>query len=69
MSDRGTREIYPPGSTFKLVTAATALENGMAADTLVNTPSQLTLPNSTSVLGNESNCGNTQQTIDRALQL
>jgi len=69
LSDRGTREIYPPGSTFKLVTAATALENGMAADTLINTPSQLTLPNSTSVLGNESNCGNTQQTMDRALQL
>ena len=70
LSDRGTREIYPPGSTFKLVTAATALENGMAADTLINTPSQLTLPNSTSVLGNEgSACGNTQQTMDRALQL
>jgi peptidoglycan glycosyltransferase len=70
LSDRGTREIYPPGSTFKLVTAATALENGMAADTLINTPSQLTLPNSSSVLGNEgSACGNAQQTLDRALQL
>ena len=70
LSDRGTREIYPPGSTFKLVTAATALENGMASDTMINTPSQLTLPNSSSVLGNEgSACGNTQQTLDRALQL
>ncbi|HET7725540.1 MAG TPA: penicillin-binding protein 2 [Propionibacteriaceae bacterium] len=69
LSDRGTREIYPPGSTFKLVTAAAALENGMTPDTLVDTPSQLTLPNSSSVLGNESNCGNTQQTLDRALQL
>jgi penicillin-binding protein A len=69
LSDRGTREIYPPGSTFKLVTAAAALENGIAPDTLINTPSQLKLPNSSSVLGNESNCGNTQQTMDRALQL
>ncbi|MBI4901528.1 MAG: penicillin-binding protein 2 [Actinobacteria bacterium] len=69
LSDRSTREIYPPGSTFKLVTAAAALENGMTPDTLVNTPSQLTLPNSSSVLGNESNCGNTQQTMDQALQL
>ena len=70
LSDRGTREIYPPGSTFKLVTAAAALENGMAPDTMLNTPSQLTLPNSTSVLGNEiSACGNGQQTMDRAFQL
>ncbi len=70
LSDRGTREIYPPGSTFKLVTAAAALENGMAPDTLLNTPSHLTLPNSTSVLGNEiSACGNGQQTMDRAFQL
>lgn len=70
LSDRSIREIYPPGSTFKLVTAAAALENGMAADTLVDTPSQLTLPNSKSVLGNQSSaCGDGQQTLDRALQL
>ncbi len=69
LADRGTREIYPPGSTFKLVTAAAALENGMAPDTMVDTPSSITLPNSSSVLGNSTNCGNGQQTLDRALQL
>lgn len=69
LADRATREIYPPGSTFKLITAAAALENGMAPDTLVDTPSSLTLPNSSSVLGNSTNCGNGQQTMDRALQL
>ena len=43
---------YPPGSTFKLITAATALENGYAADTAVTAPRELQLPQSSSVLHN-----------------
>jgi peptidoglycan glycosyltransferase len=31
--DRATRELYPPGSTFKLIVAAAALEAGLAIDT------------------------------------
>lgn len=31
--DRATRELYPPGSVFKLIVAAAALENGIPQDT------------------------------------
>ena len=69
MTDRGTREIYPPGSTFKLVVAAAALERGYTAETLIDTPSKVQLPNSEVYLPNSGKCGDGQQTLSRALQL
>ena len=69
MTDRATREIYPPGSTFKMVVASAALEQGYTPDTMIDTPSSLAYPGSDKVLPNSSNCGNTQVTLARALQL
>lgn len=69
MANRAVREIYPPGSTFKLVTAAAALENGYTADSLVDSPNTMTLPNTSNVLGNTMNCGGSKITIDQALRV
>ena len=45
-------DTYPPGSIFKLVVAAAALEAGATPQTVVNAPTELELPQSTSTLGN-----------------
>ncbi|HXV71268.1 MAG TPA: penicillin-binding transpeptidase domain-containing protein [Acidimicrobiia bacterium] len=51
--DRGTREIYPPGSTFKTVVAAAALDTG-AADpgTTFDDPAEFQLPGSNATISN-----------------
>jgi peptidoglycan glycosyltransferase len=49
---RATQERYPPGSTFKIVTATAGLENGMDRETSFPNPSVLSLPQTNQVLRN-----------------
>jgi len=49
---RAFQEVYPPGSTFKMVTASAALQNGMTPSTLFPNPPQLDLPQTTNTLQN-----------------
>jgi len=68
---RSTQSIYPPGSTFKLVTAATALSNGYSPDSMVRGGSSLNLPQTSHDLRNEngSDCGGDQITLTQALTI
>ncbi len=55
MLNRAVRQTYPPGSTFKVVTAAAALDAGVVTDldAATNSPDPYTLPGTTTTLTNE----------------
>lgn len=65
MFDRATQALYTPGSTFKTVTLAAALENGTASlDSTYNSPGRMEIGGADVVSVNERGYGDI--TLDRA---
>ncbi|MER6973164.1 penicillin-binding protein 2 [Nocardioides sp. NPDC000445] len=70
--NRSIQTALPPGSTFKLVTAAAAIENlGMDGDSMVYGGASLDLPGTTTDLPNlnGTSCGGEQITLTHALEV
>jgi len=65
MTNRAISETYPPGSTFKVITTAAALQAGATTDEQLTAEPKIPLPNSTATLENYGGtpCGNSDTTV------
>lgn len=64
--NKATRELYPPGSSFKIVTAAAALAAGIAENGTVPAGASYRLPGTATVIGNSHDsggCGQARTTL------
>jgi peptidoglycan glycosyltransferase len=70
--NRAFDQLYPPGSVFKVVVAAAALQHGRKPTTVLAAPTRLRLPGTTTYLNNyggESCSRNAKITLDNALTI
>ncbi|MCI8468358.1 MAG: FtsW/RodA/SpoVE family cell cycle protein [Eggerthellaceae bacterium] len=66
--NRATQALYAPGSTFKMITLATALENGVATeDTMFDAPAEMDIGNAP--VTNAGDAGYGQITLARATEV
>jgi penicillin-binding protein A len=69
--NRAAGGLYPPGSTFKVITAAAALENGVSLNDRIPSPVRFDVPQTSADIGNfgGGSCGGDTITLPEALRI